>query len=302
MKCLIVVNPNSGRGRILKKLNLIKSRLCTKFDAVDIMYSKAKGHIKEIVELNVKNYHTIIICGGDGSIHEAVNGYVSVKSDCTLGFIPCGTINDFARNLGFCRDVNKCLDIILDENVEYVDLINNNGITGAYVCTFGTFTSCSYATSQRDKKFAGAVAYVFYAIRDLFFAKNKIVKIEVNGQTIQKNVSLALVFNSRTIGGLNIDKRADLKDGKLELVVFCDKPNKKRISLSSFFRIFKVFLCGKDKINPSENIISESISSVKIYAEEKLDVNMDGEIVDVKDINVSILPKRLKVYAKTTEK
>ena len=302
MKCLVVVNPNSGRGRILRKLDLIKSRLCTKFDAVDIMYSKAKGHIKEIIKLNVKNYHTIIVCGGDGSIHEAVNGYVAVKSDCTLGFIPCGTINDFAKNLGFSRDVNKCLDIIVNGNVDYVDLINNNGITGAYVCTFGTFTSCSYATSQRDKKFIGSIAYVCYAIRDFFIAKNKQVNILLNGKTVQKNVSLALVFNSRTIGGLSIDKRANLKDGKLELVVFCDKPNKTRISWASFFRIFKVFLFGKDSIKPNENIIIESVSNVKIYAEDKLDVNMDGEKVDAQDINVSILPKRLKVYAKTTEK
>lgn len=298
MKCLVVVNAHSVRKKLLKKLDYIRDRLSTRFDAVDIIFSERKGHIEELVKLNALTYHSIIICGGDGSLHEAVNGLLDVKtSTCILGIIPSGTVNDYARTLGLSKSLDVCLDAIIEGNYEYTDLMLNNGELGIYVCGFGAFTSSSYETNQKDKKIIGKIAYVLNGIKQIFTVKNIPVEITIDDEKLEKNVGLVLAYNSKSVAGMPIDLLADITDGKLDVVIFYDKPGKKRVSFGSFIKMVKMFFCGVESIKNGKHVLVRSIENIKITAKEPLKINMDGERAESSDINLKVLQKRLKIYA-----
>ena len=62
-------------------------------------FSRYRGHITELaLKAKSQGYEKIIVCGGDGTVHEAINALVG--SDVKLGVLPLGRGNDFARNLG----------------------------------------------------------------------------------------------------------------------------------------------------------------------------------------------------------
>lgn len=297
-----MVNAHSVRRKFLKKLDYIRNRLSTKFDAVDIIFSERKGHINELVKMNANVYHTIIVCGGDGSVHEAVNGLLDTKTDCTFGLIPSGTVNDYARNLGLSTNIDVCINAVLDGNYEYTDLLLNNGEMGVYVCGFGVFTSSSYETKQKDKKIIGKIAYVFNGIKQLFTAKNIPVNIEIGDEKFELNSSLVLAYNSKSVAGMPIDLLADITDGKLDVVIFYDKPGKKKVSIGTFFRIFKMFLFGVKTVKNGKYVMVRSTDKIKISADSPLDVNMDGERATSSDMDLKVLQKRLKVYARDSKK
>lgn len=298
MKCLVVVNAHSVRKKLLKKLDYIRERLSTRFEAVDIIFSERKGHIEELVKKNALLYHSIIICGGDGSLHEAVNGLLDVKtSTCILGIIPSGTVNDYARTLGLSKNLDVCLDAIVAGNYEYTDLMLNNGELGIYVCGFGAFTSSSYETNQKDKKIIGKIAYVLNGIKNIFTVKNIPVEITIDDEKFEKNVGLVLAYNSKSVAGMPIDLLADITDGRLDVVVFYDKPGKKHVSFASMLRMVKMFFFGVESIKNGRHVMVRSIESMKITSSEPLKINMDGERAESSDINLKVLQKRLKIYA-----
>ena len=297
MNCLVVVNKNSGKGRIIKKLDLLKNRLSEKFDDVSMVFSEYRGHIQEIVKANCNLYHTIVVCGGDGSFHEAINGACGCDS-CNIGYIPTGTVNDFANTLKIPKNVDRALDIILAGNIKSYDLMENIGELGAYVCGFGLFTSASYNAKQKNKKRFGKVAYFTYSFKELFTSHNIPAVIEMNGESFEKNIALALVVNSQSVAGMKFNRRADIEDGKVDVILICDKQNRKKTSLRALFRIFRLFVFGINSLSKNKYVVLAKAQKLKIEPKTKIEINMDGEKAKSNIINIEVKQKRLKIYVK----
>ncbi|MFR6111620.1 MAG: acylglycerol kinase family protein [Dialister invisus] len=97
-RCLVIVNPTSGRERAPKYIPLLSSVLSKRYDDVSIKLTQKAGDAKISPAAPRKN-KDIICMGGDGTINEVINGMVPVRSDSCFGFIPFGTVNDLARAL-----------------------------------------------------------------------------------------------------------------------------------------------------------------------------------------------------------
>ena len=118
MRALIIYNSFSGKNKITKKIDYINKRLKEKYNVIDVYESKYKNDIKNHILVYANNYNVIIIAGGDGSLNEAINGLVLLKSKPMLGYIPMGTCNDLGHSLGLKKKLAKTLDIILDNKVD----------------------------------------------------------------------------------------------------------------------------------------------------------------------------------------
>lgn len=116
----IIINPASRSGKgieIWKELEPIMTERGVKHHTI---YSSYPGHIYEIVHKLCEKLNEnpslvlkIIVLGGDGTINEALQG-VTDFSRVLLGYIPTGSSNDLARDLGYPDDPKKLLDIILE--------------------------------------------------------------------------------------------------------------------------------------------------------------------------------------------
>ena len=113
MRCFFIYNPVSGRGKIVKKLSYIVSRLQEKYDTVDVYATKEKGDMERAAREAAGKYDAIIFSGGDGSFNEIVQGIGDSPVQPELGYIPSGTVNDIAHTLGIPKGVRRALKVIL---------------------------------------------------------------------------------------------------------------------------------------------------------------------------------------------
>ena len=101
IKVLVIINPASGKGNILEKTEEIKQNLIKQNMEPDIYFTKKEENAKKIIEEHKEDKDLILICGGDGTLNEAVEAIMEDEElqNISVSFIPLGTTNDFARSL-----------------------------------------------------------------------------------------------------------------------------------------------------------------------------------------------------------
>jgi diacylglycerol kinase family enzyme len=118
--CLIA-NPNAGKLRKIPLLNAVRSVLDKAGLEHDLRTTDAPGlGITLALEAASQGYRGIIAFGGDGTVSEVANGIV--ESDMTLGIVPAGTMNLFARELGIPNRMEDAVDIIARGHTRRVEV------------------------------------------------------------------------------------------------------------------------------------------------------------------------------------
>ena len=131
MSILVVVNPAAGHGAGLQNIPMIKENLNKLEVKHDIVISTAPKDAVSISRKAVKEgYKVIAAVGGDGTVHEIVNGIYG--TDIALAMIPIGSGNDYAISNNIPRDIKRSCEIIKKDNRISVDVGDING--EKYVC------------------------------------------------------------------------------------------------------------------------------------------------------------------------
>lgn len=219
MKCIFIYNPNSGKGRILKYLDYIKTELSKKYDQVDFYQTKSQEDTIQIAKDSCDKYDAIIFSGGDGTFNDITCGVSSMQKRPMLGYIPSGTVNDIGRNLKLPKNVKKAIKVITDGHYVSHDVGLINDRYFVYVACVGTFSAISYRTKQKYKKVLGKLAYMLDGVQDV--VNPSIVNVTVktsDGKIYQCESSLFLVVNSISVGSIPFNKNGHLNDGTFDIV------------------------------------------------------------------------------------
>ncbi len=109
-----IINPHSRSGRGLTVWNTVEEELKKRRIHYTAFFSKYQKHAASYVrELTADGReHTLVVLGGDGTVNEVLNG-ICYPDRITLGYIPTGSSNDFARSFGIPSDPLRALEIIL---------------------------------------------------------------------------------------------------------------------------------------------------------------------------------------------
>ena len=228
-KLLLIYNPVSGDGRIRSALSeLINLFTSQGFLVTTYPTQKPKDAWETLEHLDntVENYDRIIVCGGDGMMHEALNGWMRGTEMPPLGYIPSGTVNDFASSYGISKDLIKAAEHACTPGWTSLDTGRFNDEYFTYVAAFGVGTSVSYQTPQKRKQIFGSAAYFIEALSTVDFAhwENNCESMEISwqGGTAQGDFLFGMVSNSKYVAGSDLFTR-DLfnwHDGLLEGVFF----------------------------------------------------------------------------------
>ena len=218
---LFIYNPTSGKGRVAEGLSAVLD-VFTKAGWLTTVYpTQSKGDAARIARELGGKFERVVCAGGDGTFNEAVSGILSSGLDVPLGYIPCGSTNDFAASLGLPTNILKAAQ----EIVEGTPIRYDMGLFGSryfsYVASFGAFTRASYATPQSVKNALGHMAYILGGISELSQIRKEKVRIELKDRVIEDEFLFGAVSNSTSMGGiLTLDpKQVDMKDGKFELLL-----------------------------------------------------------------------------------
>ena len=273
-KLLFVLNPCAGT----KKANKVLPELLALFNRADydvLTYiTGAPGEAIDYVAQRAKDVDLIVCCGGDGTFNETVSGILKAGAQTPVGYIPCGSTNDFAGSLGLPLNPLKAAQAIIDGTPQKYDMGTFNGRHFTYVASFGAFTRASYATPQNVKNALGHTAYVLSGISDLLQIKGIPMKMELDsGEIIEGDYIFGAVCNSTSIGGivkLN-PSLVDMSDGLFE--VFLVRSPKDLLELTECIGAVQ-----KQQYDNCRMITFRSAKSVKITAVPDLAWTLDGEM------------------------
>ena len=285
-------NKPAGRRQKGKKINravsVIKSVLNSAGVKFAIHYTEYSRHAVTLTQELIKNGATdIIVVGGDGTLHEVLNGF-SDFDRVNLGLIPCGTGNDFAAAAGIPEDPAKALGIILNRKPQFTDFMQMPTVRGINIIGMGLDVDVlrRYENSKKKTK----LTYTLCLIKSLF--KFNYVDFDVqteNGESENYRSIIAAVANGhRYGGGIAICPPASPFDGKLDFVAMKEM---KKIKLIGAFMKLK-----KGKVLTLPQAVHFNATEIKISPKSDYTVNVDGQLYDNIPFEIKLISNELRMY------
>lgn len=222
---LFILNPNAGKGEIRSKMiRILQLFSAAGYDSL-VSPTLHAGEIPEIIQRRTNGVDLVVCCGGDGTLNETVTGLMQLDPRPPLGYLPAGTVNDFASSLGIPKDLEAAAQAVLSGSPVDVDIGRFGEQYFTYVAAFGAFTEVSYQTPQQSKNMFGRTAYVLEGLKCLTSLKSYPVSIEFDNGTCQGDYLFGMVSNASSVGGLKLlDDRISMNDGMFE-VLLIQKPD-----------------------------------------------------------------------------
>lgn len=267
---LLVANPKAGKCAAKQKLFDIISTLTHLGYEVSV-YPTKRNATTEHLKNNAHRFERIVCCGGDGTLSEVLSGVYASGSKVPVGYIPMGSTNDYARNMGISSNVAlSTYSAAKGETVSY-DLGLFNGVPFSYIAAVGAFTAASYTAPQRLKNRLGHFAYIIEGAKSISDIKPIKITVEANGKTITDNFIYASVSNTTSVGGilkLNKDD-VDYADGLFEVLLLRHPKNP-----AVAFELISDLLSGRFN---TKNVALFHTKSIKLTFEKPVVFSLDGE-------------------------
>ena len=218
---LLFVNPAAGRSEMHYQLMDVISRFTAAGYDVTCHPTQKPQDITEVIAERGERFDMIVTCGGDGTLNETVTGIMQLKHRPLLGYIPAGTVNDFATSLHIPKNIPDAVTNIIEGVPFLVDLGGFNDRYFTYVAAFGAFTKVSYATPHASKQALGRAAYILEGIRSLTDIRPIHVRAKTGDTEIEDDVILGMVTNATSVGGFKAldDSIVKMDDGLNELIL-----------------------------------------------------------------------------------
>ncbi len=225
-KLYFITNLQSGKSAMRSKLASVIDIFTAGGWQVTVRTTQARMDACAAAEYAClsKEFDLIVCSGGDGTLNEVVQGLMYSRDPLPLGYIPCGSTNDFSKSLNIPTDIEKAAKLILNGHPYQSDIGIFNDTHFLYVAAFGAFTSTSYATPQNIKNAIGHMSYVLHGLTLLPSIHAMHMKIEFDGRAIEDDYIFGMVSNTASVAGTLKLKKFRLDDGEFE-VMLIRKPN-----------------------------------------------------------------------------
>lgn len=270
-KMLFIVNPKAGRTTLKNCLVDVIDVFCKKDFGVQIYLTQGVGDAARVVAEEGDQYDVIVCAGGDGTLGNTVTGFMESGLKRPLGYIPCGSTNDYAKSLEIPKssiDAAKRLTEAAPFSVDVGELNHNYFV---YVAAFGMFSDTSYATPQNMKNIFGHAAYVLQGMKSLVNVPTYKLKVEFDGQTYTGEFLFGMISNSVSVGGYKslTSRGVEFDDGLFEGVMI-----RKIQNPTDLQRIINSLLIGN---TDEETMLAFRTSHVVIESEDAIAWTTDGE-------------------------
>ncbi len=217
-----LVNPASGGGAAPAAVVPVARALREAGASVDVTYSPGPRAMGALVDAAVAQGDVVVSVGGDGML-SSLAGLVSLAGG-TLGVVPAGRGNDFARMLGLSSDPAEVAALLLDGEVRKVDLISLSLPGAPARLVAGSVYSGVDARAgeivDRAHRLPRKAQYPYAALRSLATYRPAHYRLCVDGVEQEYAAANVVVANSAYYGsGMKIAPAAEVADGLLDVVV-----------------------------------------------------------------------------------
>ena len=284
----VIVNPASGRGRMLKQLPAISQALDAAGIDATVKVSESPEHPRELAAQAVDAGHVVVACGGDGLVG-LVAGCVSELGG-TLGIIPAGSGNDFARTLGFDpKDPVAAVDTLVTGVARHVDLGRADGRLFCCVASTG-FDAEANRWANSVTRLKGTSLYIAAMLRTLATYRPRSFALTVDGERHELEGWLVAVGNATSYGGgMQVCPGARVDDGLLNCTVVGP------VSRLAFLRTFPSVFKGTHVDHPEVHTFTGARVHIEALDGAPSPVYADGESYGDLPVDLEIVPGALEV-------
>lgn len=301
MQLHIILNPKAGRGNSEKLWHHWQQQLSITHT---LHRTKHSGHAYELAKEIAQAAHEteqstcIIAIGGDGTIHEVINGVLG-NDFVTVGAIQAGSGNDFSRTYRVFNNPEQLRQFLHTPKKEMHDcgivefqqphaFVNSCGI--GFDAFVTVLTNGSKVKKILNKLRLGKLSYVYYLIRGLIKFKPFELDIIHNGAKRNfQNVWFATICNQPFFGGgMKISPYSKTNDGELELIVVHN------LSRMKLLFVFSSVFFGKHL--RFKEVTQMSGQQFQLLYNTQLYCQTDGETVEHPEQTLSLYVKKQGWY------
>ncbi|MCF6138330.1 diacylglycerol/lipid kinase family protein [Pseudalkalibacillus berkeleyi] len=305
---IFIINPKAGNDKGERVWKKVKKELMKR----DIMYrsffTQRPGHAKDLAQqmchMHHENMKGIVSVGGDGTIHEVING-MGQYMNIPVGFISAGSGNDFARGFNLSRSPLHALNYILSSKFERsrsydlgeFRLSARKHKPNYFSSSIGIGFDGEVAKQTNESKYKGllnkvglgSLSYIFTLLNLSFKYKPFTLQIRVdNKRYVFDDVWLIATTNIKYYGGgMKICPEARPNDGQFDICVVHNLSRKKL-----FFLFGTVFLGLHTKMKEVTLLKGRDI---EVIPDKPVTMHADGEVIGTSPISIKVLPKQIKV-------
>ncbi len=289
---MFIFNPKSGKAKIKDKIYYIVDSFVKNGWNVRVHPTQAPRDAYEQIKISGKKHDLIVAAGGDGTLRESIEGLMTITKEKRpkLGYVPSGTVNDFASALKIPKSVKKAVQRIIDGEPVGCDIGICNGECFTYVAGFGLFTEVSYETSQNFKNVLGRVAYILTGVKSLANVKSYRMRVKWDSGEAEDEFMIGLITNVDHVGGIKTkyNKNTEINDGLFECILI-----KKPKSIVDLPVIVTELLSSKLS---DEYFVKFSSQHMSFESEEKIKWTLDGEFGGDNDkVNIEVIQNAVDI-------
>ncbi|CAN5669396.1 diacylglycerol kinase family lipid kinase [soil metagenome] len=227
----VILNPMARHGAGRRLRSSLESELERHRFDFDLVLTEGPGHAIELARDAVHSgVRRIIAAGGDGTVHEVVNGMVAAgPADSALGLIPIGTGNDFVKMVPGTSTREDAFITLASQHTSPMDVGVarwDDDRTEYFINAMGTGIDVEVVRQMRRSRWLpGGVIYVSALLRALARYRPATLDITVDGRSVRQRVMNLAVCNGPSIGGsFRICPDASPADGVLDICVVAEMP------------------------------------------------------------------------------
>lgn len=303
MRCTLIYNPVSGRNRNARESQVkqVAEALSAEGHSAEIVCTTGPGSAATQARAVAASADVIFACGGDGTVHEVLQGLVSEAGEpaCTLGVIPLGSANALARHLSLSLDPRKAAlqqvrgrlctipagKVVCTSGTRYFVVMAGAGPDGALACSL----------KSQHKSELGRLAYYLRAAR--LFATRRFRPFEVeivpaaSGSSVTRKAVGVMAVRVASLGGLFdglTSDRASIHDTALRLHI---------VRQPAFLSLPMWFISGWLNLyqSPFLHTVEAAAFSCRPLNGPAPDIQADGEWLGNLPMQVSLVPNALRI-------
>ncbi len=300
-KIKIILNPMADMGNAWRVANDLRPIINEHGDQAEWSGTVYPTHATELArEAGERGYPMVIAMGGDGTVHEIINGIMQLPEERRpiLGIVPVGSGNDFAHAVGVPMQSDRALAHALEGEPSSIDLglmTDEHGRKEYFDNTLGIgFDAVVTIRSHKLPLLRGFLMYLTAVIQTILLNHDPaLMQIEADGiEWEQRNLLVTLCNGPREGGGFLIAPDAKIDDGILHYAMI------RNVSRLMMFRLVPEVMKGTH--GNFKPVRLGSCKKMSIRADRPIYIHADGEIYtsfgsNLRQVAFEVLPKALKV-------
>lgn len=299
MKVAAIVNPASGGGRTLRVWRQVSDRLIRHFGALTLHFTEKQHHATELAkEVATQDFDRLIVVGGDGTLHEVVNGLFDrdkplFKKGFQVGIINGGRGCDFVKSVGLDKEPNDLLRASVGVHSRLIDVgrvqLDDRVVYYLNSSTFGLGGEVARSVQSGNTLLPPTAMYFSAVVKKVLSAKAQKIKVELDGHVIYDGPAHNAFFcnGKYSGGGMLWAPKGKLDDGLLDVILIRDLSRTQLLTLAP--RLFTGTLSSVPGIS------LYTAKEAKLTAQKKLWLELDGEAYQTQSVGYSVLDKALSL-------